>query len=904
MFYIRKINYLMMGLSLLASMVFVALTGGVSPALAATAPDLLSNGTYGIVSKTFTNSNFSPYTIINGNVCYTTGPDTPPITITGTAIEPCTTQISDQATALAALNGQSCTSIGAAVDLSLVSIDGGTTGVIPPGCYVSTGALNIGTTVHLHGDGVYIFRSTALNTADDSVVSLDNGACADNVFWAPGAATTLGANSTFSGTIIDNAGITIGHLSTVTGRLMASGGTVTIDADTITVPTACATPTTTTTSATTTSTTTTAAPTTTTTSISTTSTTTTAAPTTTTTSVSTTSTTTTAAPTTTTTSISTTSTTTTAAPTTTTTSISTTSTTTTAAPTTTTTSVSTTSTTTTAAPTTTTTTVAPTPTSTASMRLLKTVNNTGGGTATAGQFMLTATGNISTGPMVITGTTPVSASNVPLGVYTLTETGPTGYTAAYSCSGGGTLVGNKLIITSADAGNTITCTIANAWTPDTSVKLGLLKSVVNTGGGTAAASDFMLTATGDSSTGPMVITGTAPVSASNAPLGIYTLTETGPTGYTAGYSCSGGGTLVGNKLTITSADAGNTITCTIANTWTSTDYINLAISKTGKGSGTVTSSDSKINCGSTCSASYSPPISTTLTATAAPGSRFAGWSGGTCSGTGTCVVSSTTGVTVTATFTSGTVIKGDFFGEGMASIIWRNYSTGENSICDNTTIPNTNLPIVTDLNWELVGVGDFGSGVETDIIWRHKTYGDNVVWHLNAGVVTSEQWLPSVTDTNWSIMGTGNFSGTGNTDILWRSVTGENVVWHMSGITPKTTTSLPTLSDTNWMIVGTGDFKGDNSTTIIWRHKLYGYNAYWFMSGATIAEIGSLPYVADVNWEIGGVADFDGDGKPDILWRHKTYGYNVIWFMNGTTVKSVRELTSIIDTNWKIVGTK
>jgi hypothetical protein len=40
----------------------------------------------------------------------------------------------------------------------------------------------------------------------------------------------------------------------------------------------------------------------------------------------------------------------------------------------------------------------------------------------------------------------------------------------------------------------------------------------------------------------------------------------------------------------------------------------------------------------------------TLTATAGPGSTFAGWSGGGCSGTGTCVVTVTSATTVTADF--------------------------------------------------------------------------------------------------------------------------------------------------------------------------------------------------------------------------------------------------------------
>ena len=246
----------------------------------------------------------------------------------------------------------------------------------------------------------------------------------------------------------------------------------------------------------------------------------------------------------------------------------------------------------------------------AQLGLLKTVR-TGGGTASATDFTLTATGDASTGPTVVTGTTPVPPVNVPVGVYTLTETGPVDYTAGFSCTGGGTLVGNRLTITGADAGNTITCTIANTYTPAAvAAQLGLLKTV--SGGGTASATDFTLTATGDASTGPTVVTGTTPVPPVNVPVGVYTLTETGPGGYTAGFSCSGGGTLVGNKLTITGADAGHTITCTIANTYTPAAVAaQLGLLKTVSGGGTASATDFTLTA--TGDASTGPTVVTGTT---------------------------------------------------------------------------------------------------------------------------------------------------------------------------------------------------------------------------------------------------------------------------------------------------
>jgi streptogramin lyase len=78
--------------------------------------------------------------------------------------------------------------------------------------------------------------------------------------------------------------------------------------------------------------------------------------------------------------------------------------------------------------------------------------------------------------------------------------------------------------------------------------------------------------------------------------------------------------------------------------------VQLTVNKTGKGSGTVTSSPEGINCGSECSAGYAQGTEVTLTAAAAIGSEFSGWSGSGCSGTGTCKVTMSEAKSVTAEF--------------------------------------------------------------------------------------------------------------------------------------------------------------------------------------------------------------------------------------------------------------
>lgn len=83
----------------------------------------------------------------------------------------------------------------------------------------------------------------------------------------------------------------------------------------------------------------------------------------------------------------------------------------------------------------------------------------------------------------------------------------------------------------------------------------------------------------------------------------------------------------------------------------------LRIIKAGSGSGTVATSLSmtsleRILCGNLCEAYFGNGTIVALGATANAGSTFAGWSGGGCSGTGTCLVTLSGDTNITATFTT------------------------------------------------------------------------------------------------------------------------------------------------------------------------------------------------------------------------------------------------------------
>ncbi len=89
-----------------------------------------------------------------------------------------------------------------------------------------------------HDDNsVFIFQiGSALNIGARTEIRLINGAQACHVFWQVGSAATIGAASTFNGTILAAAAITVGATTSVDGRALAGSAVTLADNDFVTGP--------------------------------------------------------------------------------------------------------------------------------------------------------------------------------------------------------------------------------------------------------------------------------------------------------------------------------------------------------------------------------------------------------------------------------------------------------------------------------------------------------------------------------------------------------------------------------------------------------------------------------------------------------------------------------------------
>ncbi|MEO8188903.1 MAG: DUF1800 family protein [Acidobacteriota bacterium] len=250
--------------------------------------------------------------------------------------------------------------------------------------------------------------------------------------------------------------------------------------------------------------------------------------------------------------------------------------------------------------------------------------------------------------------------------------------------------------------------------------------------------------------------------------------------------------------------------------------------------------------------------------------------------------------------------QGDFDGDGKVDILWRNATTGANTIWLMNGVnvaAQAALPTIPDQNWTIGAVGDLSGDGQSDIVWRNQATGQDTIWVMNGTALSSQIPLPPVFDLAWRIRGIGDFNGDGKPDIVWRNATtGANTVWFMNGPAVISAAPLPTVSDVKWEIVGIADFSGDGKPDLLWRHGTTGQNTIWVMNGTGVASLASMPAQTDVNWQIAGVGDFSGDGKIDILWRHAFTGGDAVWQMNGTVVAGSLQVPTVTDLGWRVAG--
>jgi hypothetical protein len=144
----------------------------------------------------------------------------------------------------------------------------------------------------------------------------------------------------------------------------------------------------------------------------------------------------------------------------------------------------------------------------------------------------------------------------------------------------------------------------------------------------------------------------------------------------------------------------------------------LSVTKTGTGTGAITSSPAGISCGPDCSEIYTAGTTVTLTASSDTSSTFGGWSGGGCTGTGTCSVTMNAEKAITATFTLRTYTITATAGIGGSISPSGNVSVNNGSNQTFTITPNSGYGMA-DVKVDGVSKGTLSTYTFTNVTSNH-----------------------------------------------------------------------------------------------------------------------------------------------------------------------------------------
>jgi hypothetical protein len=246
----------------------------------------------------------------------------------------------------------------------------------------------------------------------------------------------------------------------------------------------------------------------------------------------------------------------------------------------------------------------------------------------------------------------------------------------------------------------------------------------------------------------------------------------------------------------------------------------------------------------------------------------------------------------------------DFSGDGKADVLWRNTSgsliewlMNGSVITQSSFVTAGGTPVNPDPSWSFLGAGDFNGDGMSDMLWRNAS-GEIAEWQVNGTVIAGSGDLNAgghavFLGGAWNVAGIGDFNGDGKADIIWRNASGEVAEWQMDGSTiigsgDLNAGGVAVAPTANWSVAGVGDFNADGNADLLWRDSSSGALVEWLMKGSSIIGSGSVtlggtPVNPDPSWHMVEIGDFNGDARADILWRNNN-GSLAEWFMKGTAI--------------------
>ena len=215
--------------------------------------------------------------------------------------------------------------------------------------------------------------------------------------------------------------------------------------------------------------------------------------------------------------------------------------------------------------------------------------------------------------------------------------------------------------------------------------------------------------------------------------------------------------------------------------------------------------------------------------------------------------------------------------------------------------------IISDLNWQLAGIGDLNGDGRDDVLLRH-TDGRWLYYPMNGReYIAGRRATANLTrDLNWQVAGIGDLNGDGRDDVLLRHTDGRWHYYPMNGpeFLAGQRGAAALTSNPDWQFAAIGDLNGDGKDDVLLRRVTDGRWYYYPMNGRRhlADQRGGANIISDLNWQLAGIGDLNGDGRDDVLLRH-TDGRWLYYPMNGREYIAGRRATANLtrDLSWGVI---
>ncbi|MBY0112387.1 MAG: hypothetical protein K2Y21_06165 [Phycisphaerales bacterium] len=252
------------------------------------------------------------------------------------------------------------------------------------------------------------------------------------------------------------------------------------------------------------------------------------------------------------------------------------------------------------------------------------------------------------------------------------------------------------------------------------------------------------------------------------------------------------------------------------------------------------------------------------------------------------------GMAAWGTSVGGNGLRVDINADGRRDIILRNPSTGmlRAWMLDANLDPTSRDIIVTGLDWDMVGSGDFNADGETDFLWSQSWSGRLHMSMFSRGNYLAPREMRGSPRANLVVAGVADMNNDAIPDLIWRDLSnGEQGIWLLNAAGAPTFSPLPNVPTTEELVL-VSDVDSDRTIDIVYRTIATGSLYSRRVNASSLAAPVAIT-TPGAGWSLAAAADYNADGRTDRLWVKDATNEAIIQIMGPSGVTSTKTLPNL-----------